>query len=89
MIVQAILDFFRDVVVNWINGTTTILSGLDPNAAGAAIGAVAGPIGNFLALFIAPSWWTAITTAWLLWLGVWLTTGAIAIIARRGSGSSS
>lgn len=84
MITQSILDFFRDVIVNWINGMNSMLSGVDAGAAGAAIGGVAAQAGHFLALFISNSVWGAIVAAWLAWLALWLTTGLIAIFSRRG-----
>lgn len=87
MIIQAIMDFFRDVVVNWINGFGSITGGLDPAEAGSAIGGAAGGAGHFLALFISPSVWPAVAGAWGVWLAAWITTGLVAIIGRRASGS--
>lgn len=87
MITQSLLDFFRDVVVNWINGWNGLLVGVDPGAAGAAIGGVAAQAGHFLALFISNSVWTPIVAAWGAWLTVWLATGLIAIVSRRGKAS--
>lgn len=87
MITQGILDFFRDVLVNWISGLGSLLAGVDAGAAGAAIGGVAAQAGHFLALFIANSVWGPILAAWGAWLSVWLATGLIAIISRRGKAS--
>lgn len=84
MIGQAILDFFRDVVANWVSGFDSLLRGIDAAAAGAAVGGGAAGAGHFLALFIAPAWWGTIVGAWAAWMGVWLVTGLVAIIARRG-----
>jgi hypothetical protein len=85
MITQAVLDFLRDVVLNWVSGVGSLASGVGASAAGAAIGGVAAQAGHFLALFISPGVWPAIVTAWGIWLVVWLTTGLIAIVARRGT----
>lgn len=84
MITQAVLDFVRDMFVNWISGFDSLLTGIDAAAAGAAIGAAASNAGHLLALFIDPGWWSTILAAWTAWIGVWLITGLIAIIARRG-----
>ena len=85
MITQSVLDFFRDVVANWISGISSLTSGVDIGGAASAIGSVASQAGHFLALFIAGSVWPAIISAWGVWILVWLTTGAIAIISRRGA----
>lgn len=85
MIIQALLDFFRDIILNWITGLGSIASGMGPQAAGAAIGGAAAQAGHFLALFIAPGVWPVLVAAWLVWLAVWLTTGLVAIIARRNA----
>lgn len=87
MITQAILDFFRDVLVNWINGVNSLMAGVDASAAGAAIGGVAAQAGHFLALFISNSVWPTVLATWAVWMGVWLTTGLIAILSRRGKAS--
>lgn len=85
MIIQAILDFFRDGVVNWLRGINIMLEGIPAQAAGAAIGGVADNAGHVLSLFISNDVWPGIATTWGVWMGVWLTTGLIAIIARRFS----
>lgn len=84
MITQWLLNFFRDIVVNWLSGMGTLLGGVDAHAAGAAIGGVAAQAGHFLGLFIAPGVWPAIVAAWGVWLAAWLVTGLVAIISRRG-----
>lgn len=84
MIGQAILDFFRDLVVNWISGIDSLMNGIDATAAGAGAGGLSAQAGHFLALFISPGVWPAVVSAWAVWLGLWLTTGVIAIFARRG-----
>jgi hypothetical protein len=78
------MDFFRDIIVNWISGVNSLLGGLDPQAAGAAIGGAAAQAGHFLALFISNGVWPAVLVAWGVWLTVWLATGLTAIISRRG-----
>lgn len=87
MIIQALLDFIRDAVLNWVSGVGSIASGMGAGPAGAAIGGVAGQAGHFLALFVSPGVWPSMVTTWVVWLGVWLTTGAIAIVARRNTSS--
>lgn len=87
MITQAILDFVRDIVQNWVTGAGALLLGIDADSAGAAVGGVAGSAGHFLALFIAPGVWGAIIAAWGTWIAIWLATGLIAIVARRGTSS--
>lgn len=87
MIVQAILDFFRDVVVNWIAGLNSLTTGVDTTAAGEGIGSAAAGAGHVLALFIDAGLWPYIVATWTVFLGLWLTTGLIAIIGRRMSGS--
>lgn len=87
MIGQAVLDFFRDVVLNWISGLDSLLGAIDAAAAGAAVGGGAAGAGHFLALFILPSMWGGIVAAWGAWLTVWLVTGLIGIIGRRGAGA--
>lgn len=85
MIVQGFLDFLRDVVLNWVSGVGTLAAGMGASSAGAAIGGVAAQAGHFLALFISPGVWPAVVTAWGIWLLLWVTTGAIAIVARRAA----
>lgn len=87
MIIQALLDFFRDAVLNWVSGIGSLAAGMGASSAGAAIGGVAGQAGHFLALFISPGVWPAMVTTWFVWLTVWLTTGAVAIVARRNTSS--
>lgn len=84
MITQAIMDFIRDMVVNWISGVNDLSSGVDVLAAGSSIGGVSGQAGHFLALFISPGVWPVIVSAWGVWMAVWLATGLIAIFSRRG-----
>lgn len=84
MIPQAFLDFIRDILVNWVTGIGNLASGIGPEAAGAAIGGAAAQAGHFLALFIAPSMWPAISTTWGIYLTVWLATAVVAMVARRG-----
>lgn len=85
MITQAILDFIRDVVVNWVTGVGTASEGIGAAQAGAAIGGVAGQAGHFLALFVSPAVWPFMVAAWGIWFTAWLTTAVVAIIARRGA----
>jgi len=87
MIIQALIDFFRDVFVNWLTGLNGLLTGVDPEEAGTAIGSVAASAAHILALFISPGVWGAVVTTWGIWLTVWLATALIAIIARRGTSS--
>lgn len=85
MIIQAILDFFRDIVVNWITGLGGIANDVGAEAAGAALGGVAAQSGHFLALFISPSVWPFIVAAWAVFFSTWLSTALIAMFARRGA----
>lgn len=85
MIFQGVMDFIRDIIVNWISGVSTIAQGAGAGAAGAAIGGVAAQAGHFIALFISPGVWPAMVTAWGVFLTVWLATGLVAIIARRNA----
>lgn len=87
LIVQTVLDFFRDSLVTWIGGLTTAAAGLNLRAAGAAVGGVAAQAGHFLALFVSPGVWGAVSAAWGVWLSVWALTALVAIIARRGTSS--
>lgn len=87
MIIQAVLDFLRDVILNWISGVGSLAAGIGSQAAGAAIGGAAAQAGHFLALFVASGVWGALVAAWGVWLGVWLTTGMVAIFARRNTSS--
>lgn len=83
MITQGILDFFRDVVVNWIAGLSVLVAPVDAAGAGAAIGGVASGGGAVLWTFIDPNWWSTITAAFGAWLVVWLATALVAILGRR------
>lgn len=87
MIIQAIMDFFRDIIVNWISGFADIASAIGAGDAGTAVGGVAAQAGHVIALFVSPGVWPAIVGAWGVWLAVWTATGLVAIIARRGSSS--
>lgn len=85
MITQGILDFLRDVIVNWITGLGPATEGIGAAQAGAAIGGVAGQAGHFIALFVAPSVWPFVVTAWGVWFATWLTTAVVAMFMRRGA----
>lgn len=87
MIPQMFMDWLRDIVLSWINGLNGPLSGLDAGAAGAGLGGVMAQAGHMLAVFISPSVWPAMFTAWAAWLALWGITGLIAVIARRGTAS--
>lgn len=87
MITQAVLDFVRDFLLNWVSGFGSIAAGMGAGAAGSAVGAVAAQAGRLLALFIAPSVWPSILVAFGVFLLVWLSTGVIAIFARRNTSS--
>jgi len=82
--VQAALDFLRDVVLNFISGFSTLTSGLDLSAAGAAVGGSAAQAGHLLAVFISPSVWPVLFASWGIMLGVYSATGLAAVITRRG-----
>lgn len=84
MITQSVMDFLRDIVVNWISGIGTIFAGIDMTAAGAAVGGAAAQASHFIALFIAPAVWPAVVAAWGVFMAITLTTAAIAIFTRRG-----
>ena len=83
MITQSILDFIRDVIVNWTSGFGSFLGGIDAAGAGAAVGGAAASAGHLLALFIDPGVWPAVASAWVVFLGVWLSTAVVAIVGRR------
>lgn len=83
MIIQAIIDFVRDVIVNWTAGFNSLLGGIDASAAGAAVGGAAADAGHVLALFIAPSIWPGVVGAWVVFLSVWFVTAVVAIVGRR------
>lgn len=87
MITQGLLDFIRDVVVNWLTGLGVLVAPLDAAGAGAAIGGAASGGSAILWLIIDPGWWGTVTAAFGLWLAVWLATSLIAIVGRRMAGS--
>lgn len=85
MIGQSIFDFFRDIILSWVSGMNTLMANIDAHGAGVAIGAASGQAGHFLALFISSGMWGGVLTAFGVWNAVWLITGLVAIIARRGA----
>lgn len=87
MIPQMFMDWIRDVVLSWITGFDSLLSGFDASGAGSALGGVMAQAGHMLAVFISPGVWPAIFGAWAAWLALWGITGLIAVIARRGTAS--
>lgn len=86
MIVQGILDFLRDVVVNWVTGAASLLGGIDLEGAGAGLGSVASGVGSILGLFVAPSVWGAVVAAFLLFVSIYAGTAIVAVLGRRGAG---
>lgn len=87
MIPQILMDWFRDVVLNFLNLMDSMLGGIDFEGAAGAIGGVSQQASHVLALFISPGVWPAIATAWAAWLAIWGITGLVAIVARRGTSS--
>lgn len=87
MILQNIMDWFRDIIVGWMSGINDLMSGFASGAAGSGLGGAMTQAGHVLALFISPGVWGAVFAAWAAWLGVWSVTGLIAVIARRGTSS--
>jgi len=87
MIWQSVLDFLRDTIVNWISGMNDLFDGAGFTTAGEAVGGAAADAGHFLALFVGGSGWAAAVSAFGAYTLVWLTTGLIAIVARRGTAS--
>ena len=85
MIVQAILDFFRDIVVNWISGISALVSPDAAESAGAAISGVGGSIASLLWLFLDPSVYVVAVGAFGAFLLVVVLTQLVAIIGRRGA----
>lgn len=86
MITQAILDFFRDALINWFSGFDSIMNGIDMAGAGSALGNGAAGAGHLLALFILPSMWGGVLAAWATWAAIWIVTALVGIIGRRNAG---
>lgn len=87
MILQALLDWFRDVMVNFLTGWNDIVDAAGFTTAGAAVGGAAVGAGHFLALFIGAASFAVIGTAFTTYVGVWLVTGLMAVVSRRGTAS--
>lgn len=83
MITQAVLDFFRGILVSWLQGANQLANGIDATGAGNAVGSVTAQAGHVIFLVVSPDVWGAVATAWAVWIAVWLTTALIAIIGRR------
>jgi hypothetical protein len=86
VIFQAFLDFVRDALLGAVNWGSSLTSGVDMTAAGAAIGGVAAQGGHVLALFVSPSVWGVVVTSFTAYVTVWVGTALIAVIGRRAAG---
>lgn len=87
MITQAVLDWFRDVLANWVSGVGTLVDSVGGNGAAAFIGGAAVNATHFLALFLSSVSWAALLSAFGAYVLIFLATGIIAIVARRGTAS--
>lgn len=87
MIAQDFLDWLRDVILNWVSGTKDIIDTAGFETAGDAVASAGIGAGHFLALFIGAASWAVAVTAFGTYVGVWLVTGLIAVVSRRGTAS--
>lgn len=85
MITQGIFDFLRDVVVNWVSGAASLVSGVDFVGIGSGVGSAVSGAGAFLALFISPGLWGGVVALFGVFLAVYLSTALIAVVGRRGA----
>lgn len=86
MISQAIMDFFRDIIVSWISGITTLFDPASAEAAGAAIGGAGAVSSRILWLVFDPGLFGVAVALFGSYLTVWLVTALIAVFGRRGTG---
>lgn len=87
MLIQGFLDWLRDMIAIMLGTLGIPLIDLDTQEAGQALGSAAAQAGYFLALFISPSVWGPIGTAFGIFVVTFGVTGLIAVIARRGTSS--
>lgn len=87
MILQGFLDFVRDVILNQWTGINSLFSTLGAADAGSAVGSSLANAGHFIALFIGNVGWSALVSAAGAYALLWLATGAVAVVARRGTSS--
>lgn len=87
MIIQGILDFFRDVGANFLTGVGVMIDNLGGAGAAQYIGHAFGNAGHFVALFISSVAWAALVSAFGAYVTLFLATGVIAIFTRRGTSS--
>ena len=87
MIPQGLLDFVRDLFLNWWTGFNSLFTTLGASSAGAAVGSSVANAGHFIALFIGNVGWSALVAAFGAYCTIWLATAGIAIVARRGTSS--
>ena len=87
MIPQGAVDWIRDLMFNWWTGFNSLIDTLGGSAAASSLGSVGSNAGHFIALFIGNVGWSALLSAFGAYVTLWLATGAIAVIARRGTSS--
>lgn len=87
MIIQAILDFFRDALVNWLSGVGSLVDAVGGTGTAAFVGSSVGDATHFLALFIGSVAWAALLSAFGAYVVLFLATGVIAIFTRRFTAS--
>lgn len=87
MIIQSMLDFFRDLFATWVDGVSSLIPGDVAVAAGEGLGAAAGAVSRVLALFVSPTLWPSVLSMFSTFLVVFFLTALIAIVSRRGASS--
>lgn len=83
MIIQAILDFFRDVVVTLLSTIASAWPATSVDSTLSSISIPADSIGAVLAVLFLPGGWGLIITLFATYCGLWVTTGLVKVVASR------
>lgn len=89
MIVQSVIDFIRDVLVNWLVGINGLIDLGSAQGAAAGFGGAALAVSRILALFLDSAFWGGFVALFVTFLAVWAITALIAIVGRRAAGGPS
>lgn len=83
MIIQGLMDFLRDTIVNWLVGVASLWSASDVTGFLAGLSLPTAQVGHLLAVIVTPGGWAA-NIALMLAVGVfWLATQVFAFIITR------
>lgn len=83
MIIQTLMDFARDVLVNWLLGVASLWPASAVTDFLANVTLPTAQVGHALAVIYLPAGWAAIIALLLSYAAFWVATQAIAFVIQR------